>query len=97
LAEQAVKDKSRFREILTIAKLDPHSIELWTNAAKADNLEYKRGWLREYDSYVSEVMRKLEPRLKTTINAWERGQVATHSQHNIKPTVPLRDLQSSSR
>jgi len=97
LAEQAVKDKARFREILTIAKRDPHSIELLANAAKADNLEYKRGWLRDYDSYLSEVMRKLEPRLKTTINAWEIGQVSTHSQHNIKPTIPLRDLQSSSR
>ncbi len=97
LAEQAVKDKARFREILTIAKRDPHSIELLANAAKADNLEYKRGWLRDYDSYLSEVMRKLEPRLKTTINVWEIGQLSTHSQHNIKPTIPLRDLQSSSR
>ena len=97
LAEQAVKDKARFREILTIAKRDPHSIELLANAAKADNLEYKRGWLRQYDSYLSEVMRKLEPGLKTTVNAWEIGQVSTHSQHNIKPTIPLRDLQSSSR
>jgi hypothetical protein len=95
LAEQAVKDKARFREILTIAKLDPHSVEIWTNAAKAGNLEYKREWLRQYDSYVSGVMRKLEPRLKTTIDTWERTQVYTHSQHNIRPTIPLRDLQSS--
>jgi hypothetical protein len=97
LAEQAVRDKARFREILTIAKRDPHSVELWSNAATADNLEYKRGWLRQYDNYVSEVMRKLEPRLKTTIDAWERTQLYTHNQHNIKPTIPLRDLQSSSR
>jgi hypothetical protein len=97
LAEQAVKDRARFREILTIAKRDPQSVELWSNAAKADNLEYKRGWLRQYDSYVSEVMRKLEPRLKATIDAWERGQLYTHNQHNIKPTIPLLDLQSSSR
>jgi len=97
LAEQEVKDKARFREILTIAKLDPHAVEIWTNAAKADNLEYKREWLRQYDNYVSGVMRKLEPRLKKTIDTWERGQVSVHSQHNIKPTIPLQDLQSSSR
>jgi hypothetical protein len=97
LAEQAVRDKARFRDILTIAKRDPHSVELWSNAAKADTLEYKRGWLRQYDSYVSEVMRKLEPRLKTTIDGWERTQLYTHNQHNIEPTIPLRDLQSSSR
>lgn len=95
LAEQAVKDKARFREILTIAKRDPQAIEMWDKAAVADNLEYKRQWLRQYDSYVSGVMQKLEPRLKTTIVAWERGQVSTHSQHTLKPTIPLRVLQSS--
>ncbi len=95
LAEQAVKDKARFREILTIAKRDPQAIEMWNKAAIADNLEYKRQWLRQYDSYVSGVMQKLEPRLKTTIVAWEVGQVSTHSQHILKPTVPLRYLQSS--
>jgi hypothetical protein len=49
LAEQAVKDIARFREILTIAKRDPQALEMWTNAAKADNLEYKREWLRQYE------------------------------------------------
>jgi hypothetical protein len=68
---------------------------MWDKAAVADNLEYKRQWLRQYDSYVSGVMQKLEPRLKTTIVAWERGQVSAHSQHTLKPTIPLRDLQSS--
>jgi hypothetical protein len=97
LAEQAVKDKARFREILTIAKRDPHSVELYSNAARADNLEYKRGWLRQYDNYVSGVMRKLEPSLKPAIDAWERTQLYTHNQHNIKPTIPLLDLQSSNR
>lgn len=97
LVEQAVKDQARFREILTIAKRDPHAIEIWANAAKVDNLEYKRGWLRQYDNYVSGVMRKLEPRLKATIDAWERGQLSVHNQHNIKPTIPLLDLQSSRR
>jgi len=97
LAEQAVKDKARFREILTIAKRDPQAIEMWNKAAIADNLEYKRQWLRRYDSYVSGVMQKLEPRLKATIRVWESVQLSTHSQHTLKPTVPLRDLQSSTR
>jgi hypothetical protein len=97
LAEQGVRDRVRFREIQTIAKRDPKAIELLANAARADNLEYRRQWLRQYDSYISEVMRRLEPRLKPTIDAWERGQVSVHSQHNIKETIPLQDLQSSSR
>lgn len=97
LAEQAVKDKERFREILTTAKRDPQAVEMQTNAVRADNLEYKREWLRQYDAYVSGVMRKLEPRLKATIDAWERGQVTTHSQLVIKPTIPLHDLESAGR
>ena len=97
LAEQAVRDSVRFREIQTIARRDPKAVEMLANAARADNFEYKRQWLRQYDSYVSEVMRKLEPRLKPAIDAWERGQVSVHSQHNIKPTLPLNDLQSSNR
>jgi hypothetical protein len=97
LMEQQVKDTVRFRQILTTAKRDPTAIELWDNAAKADNFEYKREWLRQYDTYVGGVMRKLEPRLKTTIDAWEKIQVATHSQANIKGTIPLRDLRSSRR
>jgi hypothetical protein len=97
LAEQAVKDSARFREILTIAKRDPQALEMLANAAKADNLEYKREWLRQYDAYVSGLMRKLEPRLQATIHAWEIGQVARHSQLVVKPTIPLHDLQSSRR
>jgi len=96
LAEQAVKDKARFREILTTAKRDPQAIEMWNKAAIADNLEYKREWLRQYDSYVSGVMQKLEPKLKTTILTWEAVQLSTHSQHTLKPTVPLQYLQPSS-
>lgn len=95
LMEQKVKDTVRFRQILTIAKRDPAAVEMWDNSVKADNLEYKREWLRQYDSYVSGVMRKLEPRLKATIDAWETVQVATHMQHLVKPTIPLRDLRSS--
>jgi hypothetical protein len=97
LAEQAVKDKARFREILTTAKREPQALEFWANAAKADNLEYKREWLRQYDSFVASVMRKLEPRLKATIDTWERGQLTTHSQQTIKPTIPLHDLESARR
>jgi hypothetical protein len=97
LAEQAVKDKARFREILTIAKRDPQALEMWTNAAKAGTLEYKREWLRQYDAYVGSVMRKLEPRLKGTIDTWEKGQVTAHSQQIIKPTIPLHDLESARR
>ena len=76
LTEQPVKDTARFRQILTIAKRDPHAVEMWNKSAIADNLEYKREWLRQYDSYVSGVMRKLEPRLKATIVTWEAGQLS---------------------
>jgi hypothetical protein len=95
--EQAVKDKARFQQIETIAKRDPAAVEMWASAARADNFEYRRQWLRQYFSYCSDLMRKLEPRLKPTIDAWERTQIYVYSQHNIKPTIPLQDLRSSSR
>jgi hypothetical protein len=95
LAEQDVKDKVRFRQIQTIAQLDPTAIQMWDNSNRADNFEYRREWLRQYYDYCSGMMRKLEPRLKTTIDTWEQTELSTHTQQNIKPTIPLRDLQSS--
>jgi hypothetical protein len=97
LAEQQVKDQVRFRQIQTIAKLDPTAVQLWANVGKADNFEYKREWLQQYYQYCARVMRKLEPRLKKVIDAWEKGELYTATQHNIKPTIPLRDLHSSNR
>src|SRR5260370_6600433 len=94
LAEQAVKDKARFREILTIAKRDPQAVEMWDKAAVADNLEYKRQWLRQYDSYVSGVMQKLEPRLKTTIVPGETGQLSPPTHHTLNPLIPFPNFQS---
>jgi hypothetical protein len=97
LMEQEVKDKTRFRQILSTAKQDPVALDYWNKAVSSYTFEYRREWLREYDKQVAATMRKLEPRLKTTIDTWEKTQVVRHTQQNIKPSVPLRDLQSSSR
>jgi hypothetical protein len=37
-------------------------------------------------------MRKLEPRLIGLINGFEWGQVSQQTQANIRPTIPLREL-----
>jgi hypothetical protein len=93
--EQAVKDKVRFRQILTIAKRDPAALELWNKASTSDTFEYRREWLREYDKQLAATMLKLESRLKTMIDTWEKSQITRHSQQLVKPTIPLRDLQSA--
>jgi hypothetical protein len=38
-------------------------------------------------------MRVLEPRLKAMIDAYEAANVAGSTQINIRPTIPLRDLE----
>jgi hypothetical protein len=95
--EQQVKDKVRFRQILTVAKRDPEALDLWHKAMTSSTFEYRREWLRQYDKHVATIMEKLEPRLKTTIDTWERIQETRHGQQLVQPTIPLGDLQSASQ
>jgi hypothetical protein len=97
LMEQQVKDKVRFRQILTIAKRDPAALVLWNKAITSVTFEYRREWLRQYDQQVAATMEKLEPRLKTSIEAWEKVQETRHNQQLVRPTIPLRDLRSASQ
>ncbi len=54
--------------------------------------EGKREYLRAYYTTTCDQMRKLEPRLKPVIDAFENGNVARVSLLGIRPTVPLRDI-----
>ena len=91
-AEQQEKDKVRFRQIRTIAQRNPFAIYLLRRAMLEKTDEGKREWLRDYYTTMGDQMRKLEPRLKPVIDAFEYGNIALLSQFNIRPTIPLRDI-----
>jgi hypothetical protein len=91
-AEQQEKDKVRFRQIRTIAQRDPFAVYLLRRAMLEKTDEGLREYLREYYITMGEHMRKLEPRLKPVIDAFENGNIGRLSQFNIRPTIPLRDI-----
>ena len=91
-AAQRLADTVRFRQLRTIAQNDPHALTLWLTAQKAPTIESRREYTRAYYQFLGARMRALEPRLKAQIDAYEKAGVASATQVNIRPTIPLRDL-----
>jgi hypothetical protein len=91
-AEQAEKDKIRFRQLRTIAARDPYALYFWRKARLEGTDEMKREYLRVYYITMGDKMRKLEPRLKPLIDAFENVNVARLSPVISRPTVPERDV-----
>jgi hypothetical protein len=93
-AEQLEQDKARFRQIRTIAARNPFAIYLLRQAMMQRTEAVKREYLRAYYIAMCDQMRKLEPRLKPVIDAFENGNVVGRlSPLSIRPTIPLRDMQ----
>ena len=91
-AEQQEKDKVRFRQIRTIARRNPFAIYLLGRAMLEKTAEGEREYMRAYYTTMCDQMRKLEPRLKPVIDAFENLNVGRLSQLGIRPTIPLRDI-----
>jgi hypothetical protein len=91
-AEQLEKDKIRFRQLRTTALRDPYAIYFYRQANLEQTNEMKREYLRVYYITMCDEMRKLEPRLKTMIDAYENANIARLSQVLSRPTVPGRDI-----
>jgi hypothetical protein len=91
-AEQQEKDKVRFRQIRTIARRNPFAIYLLGRAMLEKTSEGEREYMRAYYTTMCDQMRKLEPRLKPVIDAFENLNVGRLSQLGIRPTIPLRDI-----
>ena len=91
-AEQMEKDRFRFRQLRTIAVGNPYAIYLLRRARQQTTEELKRAYLRVYYINMCDEMRKLEPRLKPAIDAFEAGNIARLSPITQRPTVPQRDL-----
>ena len=95
LEEQVLKEKMRFRQIESAAERDPHAIELWNTANQQYTMEYRREWQRLYYVYVCDMMRKLDPSLKELVDSWEQTHLSAESSHNIRPTVPRKELRGA--
>jgi hypothetical protein len=91
-AEQQEIDKMRFRQIHTIAQRSPFAIYFRRRAALEKTQEGEREFLRAYYTTLCDEMRKLEPRLKLVIDAFENGRLGLLQQYFIQPTIPLRDI-----
>jgi hypothetical protein len=91
-AEQLEKDKIRFRQLRTIAVRDPYAVYFWRRSRSEHTDEMKREYLRVYYITMCEEMRKLEPRLKPMIDAFEASNLARVSPVAARPTVPGRDI-----
>jgi hypothetical protein len=91
-AEQQEKDKVRFRQIRTLARRNPFAIYLLGRAMLEKTDEGEREYMRAYYTTMCDQMRKLEPRLKPVIDAFENLNVGRLSQFGIRPTIPLRDI-----
>ena len=91
-AEQLEKDKIRFRQLRTIAVRDPYAVYFWRRARLEGTDEMKREYLRVYYITMCDEMRKLEPRLKPMIDAFEIVNLGRVSPLANRPTVPERDI-----
>ena len=91
-AEQLEKDKIRFRQLRTIAVRDPYAVYFWRRARLEHTDEMKREYLRVYYVTMCDEMRKLEPRLKPMIDAFEASNLGRVSPVGARPTVPGRDI-----
>ncbi len=92
-AEQKYKDAVRFREIRTLTARDPYAISLVRYADHALTPEGRREYLRAYYHYTADRMRRLEPRLSKLISVYENARVGSVTQFNIKPTIPVYELE----
>ncbi len=91
-AEQVEKDKIQFRQLRTIAARNPYALYFWRRARAEQTDELKREYLRVYYISMCDQMRKLEPRLKPVIDAFENVNVGRLSQVAQRPTIPGRDI-----
>jgi hypothetical protein len=91
-AEQQEKDRIRFRQIRTIAERDPFAVYLSRRAGQQKTSESRREYFRAYYTSIAIHMRKLEPKLKPLIDAFEQKNVIRNSQLGLRPTIHLRDL-----
>jgi hypothetical protein len=75
LTAKAPAEAARFEVIHALAMGDLHATRLLRRARLSSNSASRRSYLRAYYTVVASRMRQLDPKLKSSINAYEEGKL----------------------
>jgi hypothetical protein len=73
--QEPLEKPGRFDEIRTLAMSDPRAAYLLKRARHSSNSASRHVYLRAYYVTVASRMRKLDPKLRSTIDAYEEAQI----------------------
>jgi hypothetical protein len=74
-AREAIEKDSRFEEIRSLAMNSPRAARLLKSARHSSNSASRRTYLRAYYVTVASRMRKLDPKLKSSIDSYEEEKI----------------------
>jgi hypothetical protein len=74
-AREAIEKDSRFEEIRSLAMNSPRAARLLKSARHSSNSASRRTYLRAYYIAVASRMRKLDPKLKSSIDSYEEAKI----------------------
>src|SRR5205823_12821707 len=74
-ARQSSKDEGRFDEVRSLAMKNPRAAYLLKRAKASSSSASRRHYLRAYYVAVASRMRQLDPKLASSINAYEKARI----------------------
>ena len=74
-AQPALNKERRFEVVRSLAMENRHAVYLLKRARRSSNSASRRTYLRAYYVTVASRMRKLDPKLKSSINAYEESKL----------------------
>jgi hypothetical protein len=83
-----IEGKQRFEQIRSQAANDPHALYLLKRAKHSLKFATRRNYLRAYYVTLAERMRKLDAKLKPTIDIYERAKVQEIGEGNVLRHTP---------
>jgi hypothetical protein len=89
---RALNKEGRFNTVRSLAMENRHAAYLLKRARQSSNSASRRAYLRAYYVTVASRMRKLDPKLKSSINAYEESKL-----HELSGARTLTERRSSHR
>jgi hypothetical protein len=75
LTRVSAEEKERFESVRSQAMDNPHAVYLLKRARHSSSSAVRRNYLRAYYLNIAERMRKLDPKLKSSIDAYEQAKI----------------------
>jgi hypothetical protein len=91
--QEPLEKGGRFDEIRTLAMSDPRATYLLKRARRSSNSASRHVYLRAYYATVASRMRKLDPKLKDSIDAYEEAQI--HQVSGVRTATSRTSLHRS--